>query len=133
MRLSFFRSRIVVLILSCNVISASLGCGGSGGGQLSLNPISVYLPVSTVTIVPGAALVSINIQINSPSETALVAVGGLPAGVAAKYAASDTNPSGILTLSANTSTMIGTYMPTITVMSSGQTVSTVFTLIVKSS
>ena len=46
------------------------------GGPL-MNPITVHLPVSTVTIVPGGASVSIVIQINSSSETALVSVGGL--------------------------------------------------------
>jgi hypothetical protein len=92
----------------------------------------VYLPISSVIIVPGAAPVSIPIQISSSSETALVSVGPLPAGVDAKYAASDTNPSGSITFSANSSTMSGNYMPIITVISSGQTVSTGLTMTVKS-
>lgn len=132
MKVNPSRCRTLVIALTCACTFASLGCGGRSGIS-AMKPITVYLPISTVVIMPGAASVTVPIQIGSSSETALVSVGGLPAGVGARYASSDTNPSGSLTFSANTSAMTGTYMPNITVMSSGQTVSTGFTLIVKAS
>ena len=46
------------------------------------------------------------------------------------YKESESNPSGLLTLIAITSTMPGTYMPVITVGSSGQTASVAFTLVI---
>ena len=130
MQIPLLRRHTVLLILTAACGAAVLGCGGVSGTPV-MNPISVDLPISTVVIMPGAASVTIPIQIRSPSETALVSVGGLPAGVGAKYAASDTNPSGSLTFSANTSAVTGTFMPIVTVQSSGQTASTGFTLIVK--
>ena len=99
--------------------------------MLSLAPITVSLPVSTVLVMPGGSPVTVPIQIESTSETALVSLSGLPGGVQALYAASDTNPSGILTFTANAMTMPGTSMPTVTVMSAGQTAMTQFTLVVK--
>jgi hypothetical protein len=105
------------------------GCGG-GGGNLVQQPIRVSLPVSTITVAIGARPLSVPIQIVSTSETAVVTVGGLPAGVLVSYAASDTNPSGSLTFSAGTTAMPGTTMPFVTVNSAGQTTSTSFTLIV---
>lgn len=96
-------------------------------------PISVYLPLSAVELTPGAEAESIPIQIDSPSETALVSVFGLPAGVQVTYAASDTNPSGTLTFAANKTATLGTFMPVVTVISSGLTASASFTLVVKSS
>lgn len=131
MRMSFHRNATFLIVLTCNSVGILIGCGGSGGFSF-LNPISVYLPVSTVVLMPGAPAVSIPIQIRSSSETALVSVSGLPAGVSAKYAASDTNPSGSLTFTAGASAMNGSYTLTITVMSSSQTTSTPLTLIVKS-
>jgi len=126
--------RFAAAVFGFCLLCTSSGCGGKrrDGGSL-MNPITVHLPVSTVTIVPGGAAVSIAIQINSPSETALVSVVGLPAGIGVKYSASDTNPSGILTFTAIATTMTGTYSPIITVISAGQTVKTGFTLIAKSS
>jgi hypothetical protein len=105
------------------------GCGG-GGGNLVQQPIRVSLPVSTITVAIGARPLSVPIQIVSTSETAVVTVGGLPAGIQVSYAASDTNPSGSLTFSAATTAMTGTTMPFVTVNSAGQTTSTSFTLIV---
>jgi len=111
---------------------ALLGCSG-GNHSFVPNPISVYLPVTTVEVTAGAAFATVPIEINSPSETALVAVTGLPSGIQVTYAASDTNPSGTLTFTANKTAIAGSYMPTITVTSSGQTASTGFTLIVRAS
>jgi len=102
-------------------------CGGRGG-IISPRPISVYLPVSTIHLTAGAKPVSIPIQIGSTSETALVSATGLPAGVQMTYASSDTNPSGSLTFSANSTSMKGSYMPTVFVLSAGSTASTGFTL-----
>jgi len=106
------------------------GCGG-GGGMLTQNPITVNLPISTVVVMPAGSTVIVPIQIGSTSETALVSLVGLPAGVSERYAASDTNPSGTLAFTANSTTPTGTTMPTITVMSAGQTAMTRFTLVVK--
>jgi hypothetical protein len=94
----------------------------------AVNPISVHLVTQTVTLQQGGPAVSVVITIDSPSETAVVQVGGLPAGVSVKYAASDTNPSGLLTFMANANAMKGTFMPTVTVLSAGQTAATTFTL-----
>ena len=110
-------------------ILALCGCGG-GGGRIAEQPISVYLPISTITVMPGAKSVSVPIQIVSTSETALVAVSGLPAGVQAGYASSDTNPSGTLTFTASSTSVAGTYMPTVAVNSAGQMASAGFTLVV---
>ena len=91
-------------------------------------PLSVFLPISAVVVPQDGMPVIVPIQIGSTSETALVAVSGLPSGVQEKYAASDTNPSGTLTFTANSTSPAGTYMPIVTVFSAGQTASTKFTL-----
>jgi hypothetical protein len=55
----------------------------------------------------------------------------LPTGIQATYAATDTNPSGLLTFMATThAAAVGTYMPIVTVDSAGQTASLTFTLTV---
>ncbi len=99
--------------------------------MLTAVPITVNLPISTVIVMPAGASVIVPIQIGSTSETALVSLNGLPAGVSEKYASSDTNPSGTLTFTANSTAMAGTTMPTVTVMSAGQTAMTKFTLVVQ--
>jgi hypothetical protein len=112
------------------------GCGGGSAGTGSMftqMPISVSLPVSTIVVSKNGTTVTVPIQIQSTSETALVAVSGLPAGVQEKYSFTDTNPSGTLTFSANATSPTGTYTPIVTVMSANQTASTGFTLIVKAS
>ena len=124
---SRFRSHAVLL---CALLPALCACGG-GSGYPTPRPISVYLPISTVQLTAGAKAVTIPIQINSTSETALVYVIGLPAGVQFTYSASDTNPSGSLTFQANSSAMMGSYMPTVIAMSAGSTASSAFTLEVK--
>jgi hypothetical protein len=105
------------------------GCGGSTGSGAP-NSVSVLLADSTVTVEQGGPPVNALIQIQSPSETAVVSVSGLPAGVGVKYAASDTNPSGLLTFTANSAAMKGTFMPMISVQSAGQMAATQFTLVV---
>jgi hypothetical protein len=112
------------------------GCGGgsaANGSMFTQMPISVSLPISTVVVSKNGPTVIIPIQIKSTSETALVAVAPLPAGVQEKYSYSDTNPSGTLAFSANSSSPAGTYTPIVTVMSANQTASTSFTLIIKAS
>jgi hypothetical protein len=107
------------------------GCGGATG-LMQATPISVMVPAS-VTVMPGGMSVIVEISIVSTSETALVMFVGLPGGVEEKYSASDTNPSGILTFTAGSSTAAGSYPVIVTVSSAGQTASTSFTLIVTKS
>lgn len=111
-------------------VLGAAGCGGRGGSMVTQAPISVSLVITTVTVSPNGTPVIVPININSPSETALVAVSGLPGGLKVTYAASDTNPSGTLTFTAGASATVGTYMPIVTVNSAGQTASTKFTLVV---
>jgi len=108
---------------------AAVGCGGSGSMSPQV-PISVSLPMPTVVVSQNGTPVIVPIDISSTSETALVFVRGLPGGIQETYAASDTNPSGILTFTASTATPPGTYMPTVTVNSAEQMASTSFTLVV---
>jgi len=115
-------------LLAVGLLPLALSACSGGSGYFAPRPISVYLPISTVQLIPGAKAVSIPIQIGSTSETAQVAFTGLPGGVQVSYASSDTNPSGSLTFSATSSTMIGTSMPVVVVMSAGSTASTSFTL-----
>jgi hypothetical protein len=93
-------------------------------------PITVSLPVSTVVVPQDGSQVIVPINITSTSETAVVTVSGLPSGLQEKYEASDTNPSGSLLFTASMATPAGTYTPTVTVNSAGQTASTNFTLII---
>jgi hypothetical protein len=120
-------------VMHCAVLAwtavAMCGCGG-GGSMSGAVPISVMLAKPLVTVQQGGPPVSVNLLIQSPSETALVNVTGLPAGVGVKYAASDTNPSGLLTFTANAQAVKGTFMPTINVQSAGQTAAASFTLTV---
>ena len=118
-------------LLGFSLAVSACGGGGSRSGMLQV-PITVSLPISTVIVTRGDGPMSVPIQIRSISETALVSVGNLPGGVQVTYAASDTNPSGSLTFTANASTMTGTFMPFVTVISANQTASLGFTLVVKS-
>ena len=116
----------------CTLAWIAAGCGG-GSGFVTAQRISVNLPVETVTIKQNGAPVTIPIEIQSTSETALVNIVGLPAGVSETYAASDTNPSGTLTFSATRTATTGRFMPQISVMSAGGTATAVFTLVVQMS
>jgi hypothetical protein len=49
-------------------------------------PITVSLPISTVVVPQDGMQVIVPIDITSTSETALVAVSGLPSGLQEKYA-----------------------------------------------
>jgi hypothetical protein len=107
-------------------------CTGCGGGSYSPPPInlSVSLNDATITVPPNGTAVNVPVTIVAPTETATFTIAGLPAGVSYNYKESESNPSGLLTLIANNTTEPGTYMPVITVGSSGQTASLVFTLVI---
>ena len=115
----------------CGSALAISACGGGGNSMVTQLPITVSLTTPTVVVTQGGPPVIVQIIITSTSETALVAVIGLPAGLQEKYAASNTNPSGTLTFTAAKTAQPGTYAPTVNVNSAGQMASTTFTLIVK--
>jgi hypothetical protein len=119
-----------VLAGSAGLVLVLTGCGG--GATFSPPPINLSVSLSNTTIVvpPNGMPVNVPVIIVAPTETASFNIIGLPAGVVENYKESESNPSGLLTLVANASTMPGTYMPTITVGSSGQTASLVFTLVI---
>ena len=119
---------IAGLAVACFELVAT-GCGG-GGGSMTVTPISVSLDVASLTVSQSGAPVAVHIDIISTSETALVAVNGLPAGLQVKYSATDTNPSGTLAFTASAAAPTGTYKLTVTVNSAGQTASTSLTLVV---
>ncbi len=118
-----FSSTLLVLVLT--------GCGG-GGASFSPPPINLSVSVNgaTVTVPANGMMVNVPVTIVAPTETATFNITGLPAGVSDTYKESESNASGLLTLVANTTTVPGTYMPIITVGSSGQTASVVFTLVI---
>ena len=107
---------------------ALIGCGGS-----SSTPAPVVLSVSlgnpTITVSQGGTIL-VPVTIVAPTETATFTISGLPAAVTENYKESESNPSGQLTITAGVSAPVGTTMPKITVGSSGQTASLVFTLVV---
>jgi len=118
-------------VLALAAAMAITGCGGgSGGGMVPMQQISVSLSASTVVVPQGGMPAYLQINIKSTSETALVSFEALPAGVKVTYAASDTNPSGLLTFTATASASTGTTMPIIMVNSANQTAMVKFTLIV---
>src|ERR1035438_3688683 len=121
---------MLVMVLAGAVIAA-VGCGGGVSMLPSVQvPITVSLVISTIYVPQDGTPVMVPIPIASSSETALVSISGLPAGVQVKYTSTDTNPSGRLSFVAGVASQAGTYTPTVTVYSAGQTASTTFTLIV---
>jgi hypothetical protein len=94
--------------------------------------VTVSFPNPSVIVPRNGSQVIVSIIIMSSSETAVVTVNGLPAGVAVNYASSDTNPSGSLAFSAAPQTAVGTYTPRVTVNSASQIVTTTLTLVVTS-
>jgi hypothetical protein len=123
--------RPAACLAAVSLATALSGCGGGSGSMTAPTvSVSVSLVNPKVVVTQGGAPVVVQIEIESTSETALVAVTGLPGGVKENYAASDTNPSGTLTFKASTSATLGTYSPKVTVNSAGQTASTTFTLVV---
>jgi hypothetical protein len=116
-------------LLCTAFLLALIGCGG---GTFVPPPIKLSVSVSsgTVTVPPNGTAVNVPVTIVAPTEIATFAISGLPAGVSYTYKESESNPSGLLTLIAISSTMPSTSMPVITVGSSGQTASVVFTLVI---
>ena len=111
------------------ILFAVLGCGG--GGSMTTPPVvlTVSLPNNTIMVPQGKA-VSVPVTISAPTETVTFAIIGLPADVTESYKESESNPSGLLTITASPSATPGTFMPTIKVGSSGQTTSLAFTLVI---
>jgi hypothetical protein len=104
---------------------------GCGGGTFTPPPINLSVSIaSMVTLVSNNAAVSVPVTIVAPTETASFIIAALPGGVSYSYKESESNASGLLTLTASNTTTAGTYMPVITVGSSGQTASTTFTLLI---
>jgi len=125
---SFFSLSRVSLILA--ILSLVAGRGGSH--SLTIPPVilSVTINENPIQITPGGSPVYVPVIIMAPTETATFAIVGLPGGTSASYKESESNPSGQLTLTAAASTKPGTYQCTVTVGSSGQTASTMVSVIV---
>jgi hypothetical protein len=123
--------RSIIGVGAAGLVLVLISCGG-GGTSFSPPPINLSVSVNNTTVLvpPNGTAVNIPVTIVAPTETATFTISGLPAGVSDNYKESESNPSGLLTLVANTSTVPGTYMPIITVGSSGQTASVVFTLVI---
>lgn len=113
-----------------SVIAAVIGGCSHGAGFTAPVPISVTLAIGTVTVPRGGTPVVVPLSIISTSETASVNVINLPTDLAEDYSASDTNPSGTLKFTAGKLTPIGSYKPTVMVVSARETAMTTFTLIV---
>jgi len=121
--------RLVHLLGMTAALTTACGCGGKA--MFEAPPaISVSLPNPNVVVSQDGMQVTVPIQIDSTSETAIVMVTELPAGIQATYKASDTSPSGDLFLTGSTAAMVGTYMPTILVNSAGAMAKTQFHLMV---
>jgi len=115
--------------LGLAAIPAACGCGGHA--MYAPQPaISVSLVNPRVVVSQDGMQVTVPIQIDSTSETAIVMVVGLPGGIQETYRASDTNPSGTLFFTGSPAAMVGTYMPTIEVSSAGAMATTQFQLVV---
>jgi hypothetical protein len=112
--------------------AALLCLSGCGGSSNTIAPIVLTVSVNAgvATVTQGGSPAYVAVTVMAPTETVTFAISGLPAGLAASYKESESNPSGQLTLTANASTPLGSYKPTITVGSSGQTASTTFSLTV---
>ena len=125
------RSKSAVVALGC---AAFLGIGTGCGGHGSYSPppviLSVSLSNSTIHVPPNGVPVYVQVTIMAPTETATFSILGLPGGMTETYKESESNPSGLLTLVAAPGTTPGTFKPTITVGSSGQTASVAFTLVI---
>ena len=121
--------RLLSLGLTAAVMIAISGCGGSRNYTPPPIVLTVSLGNSTITVPQGGTTLE-PVMIGAPTETASFTIIGLPGGVSESYKESESNPSGLLTITASSQAVLGTYKPTITVGSSGQTTSLVFTLVV---
>jgi len=125
------RKPLLLLGHTATVLIAVSACGGSRNYTPPPIVLTVSLSNSTITVAQGSSALA-PVTIDAPTETASFTITGLPAGVAESYKESESNPSGLLTITASSQATIGTYKPTITVGSSGQTTSLIFTLVVSS-
>jgi hypothetical protein len=112
------------------LIFSLTGCGGRSADTPPPIQLSVTINNTTIQLPSNGVPVGVQVIIMAPTETATFSLIGLPAGVSWNYKESESNPSGLLTLTAATTTVAATYKPTITVGSSGQTASLVFTMVV---
>jgi hypothetical protein len=120
---------LAIAVIFVAMIPALAGCGG--GSKSGLPPIVLTVSLSNpVIMLPQGGTIYAPVVIMAPTETVSFAISGLPTGVNQSYKESESNPSGLLTLTASTATQAGTYKPTIVVGSSGQTASFVFTLVI---
>ncbi len=122
---------MVAIAVACPILVLA-GCGGAGYTPAAIT-LSVSLSNKVITLQANGMSLNIPVTIVAPTETATFTIQGLPAGVSESYKESESNPSGLLTLTASPSTTPGTYTPTIIVGSSGQSASLNFTLIVTAS
>ena len=122
---------MVATAVACLILVLS-GCGSAGYTPAPI-VLTVSLSNNVITLQANGMPLNIPVTIVAPTETATFNIKGLPGGVSESYKESESNPSGLLTLTASSSTTPGTYTPTITVGSSGQTTSLNFTLVVTAS
>ena len=88
-------------LASTAFIFAATGCGGRNKFVSSADRLSVSVNDTTVVVPPNGTMVNIPVTIVAPTETASFTISGLPAGVSDSYKESESNPSGLLTLTAN--------------------------------
>lgn len=115
-------------VLSMGVLINLSACGSSQNTPPPVN-LSVSLSNPTITLAAGSSI-NVPVVVVAPTETVTFTITNLPAGVAQNYKESESNPSGLLTLTASPLAQPGTYKPTIVVASSGQTASFTFTLVI---
>jgi hypothetical protein len=123
------RMFLATLLAASGILVCGLaGCGGSSD-MIAPVVLTVSLSNATIDLAQGGTALA-PVIVNAPTEAVTFTITGLPAGVSQVYKESESNPSGLLTLTANTAAPIGSYKPTIVVGSSGQTASFAFTLVV---
>lgn len=115
-------------VLSVGILINLSACGSSQNTPPTVN-LSVSLGNPTITLAAGSSI-NVPIVIVAPTETVTFTISNLPTGVTQNYKESESNPSGLLTLTASPSAQPGAYKPTIVVASSGQTASFTFTLVI---
>jgi hypothetical protein len=123
-------SLIPTAFLILTAFGALSSCGGSHSMTTPPIVLSVTISENPIPITAGGPPVYVSVLIDAPTETASFAIMGLPGGVSESYKESESNPSGQLTLTANSSAPPGTYKCTVIVGSSGQTASTMVNLVV---
>jgi hypothetical protein len=123
-------SQILTGFLILTAFSLLSGCGGSHSMTTPPIVLSVTISENPIQITAGGPPVYVQVLIVAPTETTSFAMMGLPGGVSESYKESESNPSGQLTLTANSTTPPGTYQCTVTVGSSGQMASTTVNLVV---